>query len=221
MTSFWRKIGNNYHIFKDRHFNIAFAGSLLLLVGSCIVNYLALLYARDSASNPVTDIVLSNTRAFDVEDIFFYGPLVFWVCVSAFLFSRPKTIPFAIKSVALFILVRSVFISLTHIGPFPIKVPLDSIPSYFQYFSSGADLFFSGHTGLPFLFALMFWESIWLRRIFVVCSIFFGAIVLLGHFHYSIDVLSAFFITYSIYHIALQLFRKDYTFFKSAPESVN
>jgi hypothetical protein len=41
----------------------------------------------------------------------------------------------------------------------------------------------------------------------------FGVIVLLSHLHYSIDVFAAFFITYSIYHIALKLFDRDYEFF--------
>ncbi|MEI8091030.1 MAG: phosphatase PAP2-related protein [bacterium] len=73
----------------------------------------------------------------------------------------------------------------------------------------GADLFFSGHTGLPFLFALIFWNNKWMRYLFVLTAIYFGAIVLLGHLHYSIDVLSAFFITYTIRHINEFLWKKD------------
>jgi hypothetical protein len=37
----------------------------------------------------------------------------------------------------------------------------------------------------------------------------FGVVVLLGHLHYSIDVLSAFFISYGIYRIAEIIFHKD------------
>ena len=35
----------------------------------------------------------------------------------------------------------------------------------------------------------------------------------MAHFHYSIDVLSAFFITYTIYHLARFFFEKDYLLF--------
>jgi membrane-associated phospholipid phosphatase len=82
-------------------------------------------------------------------------------------------------------------------------------------FSFGADLFFSGHTGLPFLMALIFWKNKLLRYSFLFLSVFFGLIVLLGHIHYSIDVLSAFFITYTIWHVSEKLFPKDLQIFKS------
>ena len=55
----------------------------------------------------------------------------------------------------------------------------------------------------------MFRFTIGARIFFTAVAIFFGIIVLMGHLHYSIDVLSAFFITYSIYHIAKFLFKED------------
>jgi hypothetical protein len=82
-----------------------------------------------------------------------------------------------------------------------------------NFITSGNDLFFSGHTGLPFLIALIFWDHVYVRTLFLSSSVVFGVIVLLSHLHYSIDVFSAFFITYSIYHISLKLFHLDYTFF--------
>jgi len=71
---------------------------------------------------------------------------------------------------------------------------------------------------LPFLLALIFWDEKYLRYFFIVSSIFFGAIVLLGHYHYSIDVAAAFFITYTIYHIAKKLFPRDFELFKKGIE---
>jgi membrane-associated phospholipid phosphatase len=53
---------------------------------------------------------------------------------------------------------------------------------------------------------LIYWEERVLRIVFIACSIIFAAIVLLAHLHYSIDVASAFFITYAIYHLCLQFF---------------
>jgi membrane-associated phospholipid phosphatase len=79
---------------------------------------------------------------------------------------------------------------------------------------TGNDLFFSGHTGLPFLLALMFWKhDPTSRTIFLGFSILFATVVLMGHIHYSIDVLSAFFITYGIFHICKFLFKKEWELF--------
>ena len=82
--------------------------------------------------------------------------------------------------------------------------------NFLNKFTFGGDLFFSGHTGLPFLMALIFWNNKYLRYSFFALSFIFAATVLLGHLHYSIDVLAAFFITYTIFHIAIFIFKKDY-----------
>jgi hypothetical protein len=37
---------------------------------------------------------------------------------------EPKRIPFVLKSLALFIITRSTFVLLTHIGPFPDQIPI-------------------------------------------------------------------------------------------------
>ena len=78
---------------------------------------------------------------------------------------------------------------------------------------NGNDLFFSGHTGLPFLLALIFWENKKLRFLFLGFSVLFAVVVLLGHLHYSIDVFAAYFITYTIFHICKFLFKKDWQLF--------
>ncbi len=85
--------------------------------------------------------------------------------------------------------------------------------NFMNKFTFGSDLFFSAHAGLPFLMALIFWQNKKLRYIFIALSLIFGAVVLLGHYHYTIDVLSAFFITFGIYRIAINLFKKDYQMF--------
>lgn len=204
MTEFLRK-------YKLQLSNKDFLRSLFLaflfLSASLVANFYAGLYAAEKASNYVTDLVLSNTRAFDVDGIFVYGFMSFLIFIVFLCAVEPKRIPFTIKSIALFVFIRSVFISLTHIGPFPTSAIIDS--SVAGDLTFGADLFFSSHTGLPFLMALVFWDNAYLRAFFITTAAFFGLVVLLGHLHYSIDVLAAFFITYSIYRIAEIVFKKD------------
>jgi len=185
---------------------------LILLVGICLTT-LAIIYATEKASNSVTDIVLSNTRVLDVDGLFIYGPFFYWIVVIIYLAYHPNKIPFSLKSIGIFLIIRSIFMSLTHIGPFPDQLQIDTI-SILRVFTSGSDLFFSGHTGLPFLMALIFWENKYMRIFSIISSIFFGVVVLLGHLHYSIDVFAAFFITYSIFCIAEKIFKKDLQIFK-------
>ncbi len=171
------------------------------------------MYATEKASNFVQDIILSNTPVFDVDIIFAYGPIFLWAIITALGLYEPKRIPFILKSIALFLVIRSIFITLTHIGPFPDHILLDRGTDWISKFTSGADLFFSAHTGEPYLMALIFWDQKYLRLILIGISILFGIVVLLGHLHYSIDVASAYFITFSIYRLAEIFFAKDKEYF--------
>ncbi len=185
----------------------------MLFALSLIVNFYAGTYATEQASNPVTEIILGNIPTFDIDSLFVYGTIVFWIFIGILCLSRPQRIPFTLKTLGLFIFLRSIFISLTHIGPFPTQIAIYS--NVVSKFAFGGDLFFSGHTGLPFLLALIFWDKKYLRYLFITASLFFGGVVLLGHLHYSIDVFSAFFITYTIYHLSKIFFKRDHQIFKT------
>ncbi len=185
--------------------------SIILFIGSIYITHYASRYAEIRASNHVDDIILSNTRVYNFEIVFVYVAIMLGLFVITLCLRFTKTAPFLIKAVSLFIVIRSMFVSLTHIGPFPLKLELES--NLLNFITSGNDLFFSGHTGMPFLIALIFWNHLYIRTLFLAASVVLGATALLSHLHYSIDVFAAFFITYSIYHIAIKLFKKDFDFF--------
>lgn len=198
-------------VWADKFFVISSIIAFLAFFASLFVNYGAILISAKEVGSATTDILLQNLPVINIDIIFSEGALLFVIFVAILLILQPRTIPFILKSVALFICIRSIFVIMTHLAP-----PLGHISTdlgNLGYVSSGADLFFSGHTGLPFLMALMFWENKYLKRIFLFCSVVAAGAVILGHLHYTIDVFSAFFITYGIYHIAQRFFQKDYKIF--------
>jgi hypothetical protein len=211
----YKEIARRYCVHaKDRAFLISVAISFFLFICSFIINLYAIHFATEHASNAVTDLILSNTPVFDVDGLFVYGTFIAASVGILFCIVHPKRIPFVLYTVALFYVIRSGFTSLTHIAPFYPHTDSDFGTTINKAFFGG-DRFFSAHTGMPFLGALAFWDQPFARYFFLATSVFFGIIVLLGHLHYSIDVLSAFFITYSIYHIALWLFPTEYARFMS------
>lgn len=186
--------------------------AVLLFSVALVFNYYAGTYATNKESVSVTDLILSNTRVHDVDGLFIYGSYALVALIAFLVLRRINTLPFIIEAIALFTAIRSVFITLTHIAPFPTQITVNS--DLLSKVSFGGDLFFSGHTGLPFLMALIFWDAPSLRYTFLSLSFFFATVVLLGHLHYSIDVLSAFFIAYGIFHLAEYLFKKDHKLFR-------
>jgi len=201
--------------FSNRWFIFSCIASGVYMVVALVLNYYASVYATERASNFVNDIILSNIPVFDVDEIFVFGPFIFWAIIALITLHRPQRIPFVAKSIALFVIIRAGFVTLTHIGPFPTEVAINYSSDWIWWVSQGGDLFFSAHTGLPYLMALVFGVlNKWYFYIFTAVAAFFGVVVLLGHLHYSIDVASAFFITYSIYHIAMRWFKVDKEIFE-------
>jgi len=204
-------------IIRHRAFFSQLGTGILLLFGSLLINNFANDYTAAHYSSGVNDIILDNLPTLNVEVIFLEGAIALIIFIALICLYKPLRFPFMCKTVALFIAVRAFFLTLTHLGP-PLHELVFQPQSIFErlIYGSGDDLFFSGHVGLPFLMALIFWKQKHLRWFFLFASLFFAAAVLLGHIHYSIDVFSAFFISYGIFHIALHWFKKDRALFESA-----
>ena len=188
---------------------------LLLLFLALIIQVNAGNYSARRAINAnfVGDIFLDNLPVVNLDFVIVQGAIIVAI-IAAILFAvRPRNAIFGVKAISLFIITRSFFVDLTHVGIDPKNIfSVGGLGSgiYNAVNFNGGNLFFSGHTGLPFLLALIFWrEKVW-RYFFIFISIFFGASVLLAHVHYSIDVFAAPFITYTIFHIAAWLFPRDH-----------
>jgi hypothetical protein len=107
---------------------------------------------------------------------------------------------------SLLLILRSVFMIFTHVGT-PAGAVDAHFPGFFGKFYFENDMFFSGHTAMPFLGFYLYRQSR-LRYVYLVGSIVMGIVVLAMHVHYSIDVLGAFFMTYCSYQMGTALLRK-------------
>lgn len=194
---------------KERRHSLYVA--FLILGLSLIFQYYAGAYSNHVATQYVGDLLLDHLPVVNLNFIIVEGAL--WaIFLSALLvLAKPRYIIFTLKSLAVFLAIRAVFVAVTHLGIYPGGVVPG--PGFFDqlYVALGLQTgyFFSGHTGLPILLALIFWnEKLW-RFIYLALSAIFGISVLLAHVHYSIDVLAAPFMTYSIYKLSEFLFKDD------------
>ncbi|HVM77118.1 MAG TPA: phosphatase PAP2-related protein [Candidatus Paceibacterota bacterium] len=162
---------------------------------------------------PAGDIFLDNLPVVNLTGVIVFWTLALWVLAWCLLVTRPQYLIFGTKAIAVYIMCRAFFVSLTHIGPYPINFspsPENIGFHFYQLWTYQGNFFFSGHTAFPFLMALIFWdEKIW-RRFFLFLSFFFGLTVLLAHVHYSIDVFAAPFITYATFVATARMFHDDY-----------
>lgn len=202
-------ITRHKYFWTQRHFVEKVGVGIFIFIISMAINYYANTFALRNASSPVSDIILDRIPTINVDA--FYSESIFFFILAIILIHlhEPKWIPFTLKSSALFIVIRSIAMMLTHLAPPQDAVILD-LADLSAKLSSGADLFFSGHTGMPFLMMLIFWHKKPLRWFFLITTIIGATTVLLGHLHYSIDIFGAFFITYTIFALAKKFFKHDY-----------
>lgn len=211
------------NLFGPAHQN-SFLGALALLACAYVFEHYANLYELAYSVRPtsvsVGDLLLDNLPVVNLNLIIIEGALLAIVLTSVYVLLRPRYLLFTLKALALFIVVRALFISLTHVGIYPGHIGPDGLGVFdgiYTYLNFQTGFFFSGHTGLPILMALIFWGKRNTRSIFLFLSFIFGTAVLLAHIHYSIDVFAAPFMAYGIFELAKRFFPDDYKLIEAAP----
>ena len=169
-------------------------------------------YSMQNSGQFVGDFFLEHLPVIDLNFIIIECALFAIVFMTLFILSKPSSIIFTMKAVAIFVATRAFMISVTHLGVYPGQIVPD--PGFFDGIYSALNLqagyFFSAHTGLPILMALIFWDEKFWRYVFLAFSVIFGISVLIAHVHYSIDVFASPFMTYSIFKLSQYLFTEDY-----------
>ena len=209
-------------LLRDKAFLWSLAIGIFVLGSSILLDQAASAYHDRHFYTSVGDLILNNIPTYNLEFLFFWGLYAIIVAIVLYgFFVEPEMVPFGLKTFGLLVIVRAGFIVLTYLGP--------PIGFYFENSEVGAnsllkgmfftnDLFFSGHTSLPFLAYLLFKKKNWFRVAMIGGSLTMAATVLLMHIHYSIDVFAAFFITYGVYAFSNKIFNQLNLRFKNRIE---
>jgi hypothetical protein len=191
---------------------------LLLVVLAIIIQVNAGSYSSRRAllAPPQSDLFLDNLPMVNLGFFLVGVAILFWVFSCLLLVIHPRYLMFGTKAIALFVICRAFFVSLTHEGIYHggfVPSVVNTGYGFYHLITFQGNLFFSGHTGFPFLLALIFWDDHLWRWIFLAATVVFGAAVLFAHVHYSIDVFAAPFIVYGVFVITAKLFPQDYALF--------
>lgn len=181
--------------------------SLIAVAIAAFLDYYSGVYVSSVNVADVPDLILDHIGPVNITFLYVYG----YIILIAALFLYPLalhigTLHTVISQFSLLVMLRSLFMIFTHL-----KSPLDAVPVHFPWILKGLsfenDMFFSGHTAIPFLGFLLFRRSK-IRIFFLIGSALMAITVLVMHIHYSIDVFSAYFITYCSYRIGRFMLRK-------------
>jgi hypothetical protein len=175
--------------------------SLFLLLIANIMSYYASAHVDKIQTVAVPDLILDHIPRVNVSPVFVYGfLLVIAVIIVYTLFFRPRRLHQVAFLFSLLVFARSFSILLTHLGLPAGAVLVTNAPPLFQSFYFNNDLFFSGHTAMPFMAFLLFRKEK-IGWFFLAMTVVLGASALLMHVHYSIDVFGAVFVTYGVYKL--------------------
>jgi hypothetical protein len=167
-------------------------------------------YADHRALPESSDWLLDRLPLVNVVPLLSWGWLALHVyAVAIALLYYPRRLPFLIFLLGVYLCVRTLYVFLSpigapeailHMGEFDVLFPLVAGVYTFQN-----EFIFSGHTAIPFLFALFF-DSRLQRTVMLAGSVTMAVSVLLTRNHYTVDVISAYFMGYAIYVLSKRLY---------------
>ena len=190
---------------------VALALLLALFLGSYLF-YMNLGWYADQRVLPrSSDWLLDQLPQWNWVPLLTWG----WLALHAYavgtaLLYLPRRIPFLIWLMAVYLCVRTLFVFLSPIGAPERIVDMREFDTLFAMvageYTFQNEFIFSGHTAVPFLFFLFF-EARLHKTVMLVGSLTMALAVLVTHNHYSVDVLSAWFVGYAVFALARSTWR--------------
>ncbi len=183
---------------------------LALLVAS-YHTYTQLGWVADHRTLPTgSDWVLNHLPVLDVLPVLSWGWFGLHIfALGAALLYYPRRMPFLLFVLSLFMAIRAGFIFLSPIGHPTGMIDMSTHDFIFSKimgaWTFNNEFVFSGHTSVPFLFYLFF-ETRGFKSIMLAGSLTMAVCVLLSHNHYTVDVLGAYLVSYSIYTLSEKLY---------------
>jgi hypothetical protein len=194
-TNFFR----SWKIFLIRKHNKRELLYTLILLGAVLLGFTRFLnFVELRAGFSFNDPLLNLFTPVDFTWVIF-GLIYAGLVIAIFYFIKdPHLLLTALQSYLVLVIFRSAAMYLLPLNPPADMIPLND--PFVQIFGSGEiltkDLFFSGHTATIFLLFMVANKRI-LKVIFLSFAIIVGLSVLLQHVHYTIDVFTAPFFSYT------------------------
>lgn len=182
--------------------------SIILIIMAVILNFISASYTEKAGSASPPDLILDHLPFFDLSIIYIgFFPLILGVFIFYTLIFKPAKLHYMLGLLSLYGVVKAGFSALTHL-----KIPNGAVdvswtPFFYDWFAFSNYLFFAGNVGLAYLGYLMYRENKVLKYFMLVSSFVLAASALLMHRHYTIDVISAYFITYGVYKLGHFIFK--------------
>jgi hypothetical protein len=204
------EIQDEWHGVHYKWWVITLSGVLALFVLAYSLYTNAGWHADHSALPSGSDWLLRRLPVVNVLPMLSWGWLGLHLTLAgAAVLYYPRRMPFLLFMLGVFVAVRSVFIFLSPIGHPTSMLDVGKLDFLYSQvlgtWTFNNEFVFSGHAGVPFLFFLFF-ETFWLKTTALVGSLTMGACVLLSHNHYTVDVLGAYFVSYSIFCLSERLY---------------
>jgi hypothetical protein len=188
-------------------FIFSFAGLVLLLVG--LSRFLIFIENRNGSilNDPILALFSPHDFTWLIFTIIYFSVIV----TLFYLLDKPVQVLKGLQIYSLMIIFRIIAMYLIPLDPPSLMIELND-PLVEIIGGTGKtltkDLFFSGHTATLFILYLVVEKKGFLKNFLLASTLIIASLVLLQHIHYSIDVFTAFFISYTCFKIVTQINNK-------------